>query len=171
MQQVPEEKMEFTHQTPISVTARGSWSPTRKTTLSVGAGPEPFSNVTFAPSTKSVPVIVMSAVVPRGIESGSIFVMRMPSLGAFTVNDVELIGAGASPLDASILVGEELQYIAIGQYDDDSSQVITDAVAWSSSNEGLVSINSTGLATGKAAGVLDITATSTRDWMWTRRSR
>ncbi len=63
---------------------------TSSTKFTVGAGPEPLSNVTFAPSTKPVPVIVMFSVVPRDIKFGTMPMMLMPSLGAFTVNIVEL---------------------------------------------------------------------------------
>jgi len=58
-------------------------------------------------------------------------------------------------------VGSTQQFTATGSYSDSSSADITNSVAWSSSNTGFATIDATnGLATGVAAGLTIITATS-----------
>ena len=63
----------------------------------------------------------------------------------------------ASP--ASLVVGSTQQFIATGTYSDGSIVDITSQVTWASDTTGIVTISSTGLVTGVAAGTADIRAT------------
>ena len=66
-----------------------------------------------------------------------------------------------NPPKASIAVGATLEFTATGIYSDDSKHVITEEVTWKSSDEALVTISSSGLATAnkKVKGDVKITAT------------
>ncbi|HLI03012.1 MAG TPA: Ig-like domain-containing protein, partial [Terracidiphilus sp.] len=65
-----------------------------------------------------------------------------------------------TPATASIAAGATQQYTATGTYSNGSTQNITGAVTWTSSNAAAATINASGLATGVAAGSTTITATS-----------
>ncbi len=65
-----------------------------------------------------------------------------------------------TPGNPSIQVDSTQQFTATGFYSDLSSADITNSVAWSSSNTGFATIDANGLATGVAAGLTTITATS-----------
>jgi len=55
--------------------------------------------------------------------------------------------------------GAVVHYIATGSYSDGSTQNITQAVTWSSSDSTVASVNSNGFATGQGTGSVTITAT------------
>jgi len=63
-----------------------------------------------------------------------------------------------SPANSSIYVGSTQQYVATGQFSDNSVQDLTGTAAWTSSNSGAATINASGLATGVAVGTVTITA-------------
>lgn len=63
-----------------------------------------------------------------------------------------------SPRQASIPAGVQQQFRAFVTFPDDSVREVTDEVLWSSSDEGIASIESSGLAVGKSAGQSRITA-------------
>jgi hypothetical protein len=62
------------------------------------------------------------------------------------------------PASASILVGGTQQFTATAHYSDSSSKIVTSTASWDSSKVDVATLAS-GLATGVAAGVTDITAT------------
>jgi trimeric autotransporter adhesin len=64
-----------------------------------------------------------------------------------------------APSAPSVAAGLTQQMTATAKYSDGSSQDVTKTVTWSSSNNGVATVSSTGLATGKAAGSTTITAT------------
>jgi uncharacterized protein YjdB len=51
-----------------------------------------------------------------------------------------------------------LQFKAIGTYSDNTTQVITKAVTWTSSNSSVATVNGNGLATGQGGGAANISA-------------
>ena len=63
----------------------------------------------------------------------------------------------ASP--ASLVVGSTQQFTATGTYSDSSTADISSQVTWNSDTPTAATISSTGLATGVAAGAVNITAT------------
>jgi hypothetical protein len=76
---------------------------------------------------------------------------------AITAIEVNSSPPATSP---SVEVGQNLQFNAVGTFEDGSPPAdITESVAWNSSNTDVATIDSTGLATGKSAGTADITAT------------
>lgn len=97
--------------------------------------------------------------------AGSVF----PSQGFNSVNywvDVvfrsgappALTSIAVTPSNPSIPAGTTQQFTATGTYADSSTQNITAQVTWGSSNAAAATINSTGLATGVAAGASTISA-------------
>ena len=71
-----------------------------------------------------------------------------------------LVSIEVTPADSLIpALGQTQQFTATGTYSDDTTQDITDQVAWSSTNPSVVTINTTGLATGVSEGGAGINAT------------
>jgi 6-phosphogluconolactonase (cycloisomerase 2 family)/urocanate hydratase len=79
-----------------------------------------------------------------------------------TVTAATLVSIAVTPANPTIYVGATEQYIATGTYTDGSTQVLTSAVTWSSSNMAEATVSnasgSNGLASGTAAGSVTITA-------------
>lgn len=71
-----------------------------------------------------------------------------------------LASIAISPNNASIAKGTSQLLTATGTYKDGSTQNVTASVAWSSSDDSIAAINSTGLATGVTAGSTTIQASS-----------
>ena len=82
------------------------------------------------------------------------------STGLTVTGTPVLVSVAVTPVNPSIVAGTQQQFAATGTYSDGSHQDLTDSAAWTSSNSGVATINSTGLATGVSAGTTTITATS-----------
>lgn len=84
--------------------------------------------------------------------------------GAATVevSSAALVSIDITPFVTSIAKGTELQFTALGNYSDDSTQDLTSQVAWSTSDAGIAAISnaagSHGLGTGTGVGTALITA-------------
>jgi uncharacterized protein YjdB len=76
-----------------------------------------------------------------------------------TVVAANLVSISVTPTPASIAVGTDQQFSAIGSFNDGSTQLLT-SVTWSSSSSSVATINSAGLATAVGTGTANITATS-----------
>src|SRR6185312_3882265 len=80
-----------------------------------------------------------------------------------TVTNAVLRSITVEPATATIARGAHQQYVALGHYSDGTTHVITNAVTWSSSAPGTANIGNSprkrGIATGKKAGAVTITAT------------
>jgi hypothetical protein len=63
-----------------------------------------------------------------------------------------------TPEGGSVETGGTQQLTATAEYSDGSTVDVTNQVTWSSSNEGIASIDEGGLATGKSAGDIEVTA-------------
>jgi DNA-binding beta-propeller fold protein YncE len=74
-----------------------------------------------------------------------------------TLVSVQVIPGNASILSNTLGLNE--QFTAVGSYSDGSTQFLTASVSWSSSNPGVATISSTGLATSTGDGETTITAT------------
>ncbi len=87
------------------------------------------------------------------------------TVGAFadsstlTVVDAHLQSISVTPATATIATGTAVQFSATGIFDDGSTQLLP-SVTWSSSAQNLLTVNSSGLATGVAAGGVTVTAIS-----------
>lgn len=80
-----------------------------------------------------------------------------------TVNSATLNSIQVTPTNPSVALGTTRQFTATGIYSDTTTQDLTAAVTWSSSNTGVALISnapgSSGLTTGIATGAATITAT------------
>ena len=77
----------------------------------------------------------------------------------WTAKNATLVSIGVTPANPNLPQGLTRQFTATGTYSDSSTQDLTAQVAWSSSNTGVATIDSAGLATSVAAGTTTITAT------------
>ena len=71
-----------------------------------------------------------------------------------------LASIAVTPADTTIPKGTTQQFTATGTYSDASTADLTSSVTWSSSDVGVATITSTGLATGLVSGITNISATS-----------
>jgi len=78
--------------------------------------------------------------------------------GTLNVGPAVLQSITISPQNATMGKGTTLQFTATGNYSDSSTQDLTALVTWTSSDSTEVSINSTGLATGRQFGTVTIGA-------------
>jgi hypothetical protein len=85
---------------------------------------------------------------PHITESGSISLTPAPVLVSIAV----------SPATATLGIGQTQQFIATGQYSDQSTQDLTSRVNWVSSNLGVATISPAGLATTAGVGTSNILA-------------
>jgi hypothetical protein len=80
-----------------------------------------------------------------------------------SVTAAVLVSIAVAPADSVVLIAEDLQLAATGDFSDGGQQDLTAAVLWSSSDPAVVSVSnapgSQGLATGLAGGTAAITAT------------
>jgi trimeric autotransporter adhesin len=87
-------------------------------------------------------------------------VFVLSGCGSFFVSGNTLTSISVSPASQTILPGKNQQYSATGRYGDDSTKDITSDVSWHSSNESVVIIDSSGVATGSAIGSATINASA-----------
>ncbi|HTG81696.1 MAG TPA: Ig-like domain-containing protein, partial [Geobacteraceae bacterium] len=71
---------------------------------------------------------------------------------------VTLVSLTITPANPSIAPGTSLQFRVAGTFSDGSAQDMTTSAAWSSSNSGVATITTGGLATAVTAGTTTITA-------------
>lgn len=125
------------------------------------------SLVTWSSSNPSVATINSGNGLAQLLQAGSatITATRASSPGvtgtsALTVSAIVLTSITVTPSAPSIQVSATQQFTAAGVFSDSStSNNVNSQVTWSSSNTGVATINSSGLATGLAAGSTTITAT------------
>lgn len=105
----------------------------------------------------------------QSIQSGSAVITAAfagkTASSLLTVTDAELIGFSINPLDTSVAAGLSQQFTATGVYSDGSTENISRAVIWQSSNSAVASMaanqtDRSGLATALAPGLTEISATS-----------
>ncbi|MEP5566501.1 MAG: Ig-like domain-containing protein [Halioglobus sp.] len=75
-----------------------------------------------------------------------------------TVRLPELVSITVSPPSATTLVGSSASYLATANYEDGTTQDVTNIAAWSSADETIAQVSSQGVATGRAPGVVKIIA-------------
>ncbi|MCZ7358032.1 MAG: DUF2341 domain-containing protein [Candidatus Methanoperedens sp.] len=71
-----------------------------------------------------------------------------------------LVSIAVTPVNPTIALGQNKQFNANGTYSDGSTKDITASATWSSSNTSVATIDASGLATSKAIGNSQITASS-----------
>jgi hypothetical protein len=81
---------------------------------------------------------------------------------AFTVTAAALTGITVTPAGSATALGYTRQFTATGNYSDNTTQDLTSAVTWSSTDVGIATVSNTGgsngLATSAGVGQCDITA-------------
>ena len=80
-------------------------------------------------------------------------------MGAYEYQGPIMSMIAVTPVDPSILIGTSQQFTAIANYTDGSPQDVTTQAMWTSSDTGVATINTNGLATGISTGVTIISAT------------
>ncbi len=71
---------------------------------------------------------------------------------SLTVTAATLVSIAVTPANTSIATGATLQFKATGTFSDNSTQDLTSAVTWASSNSAAVTISASGLAKGITSG-------------------
>ncbi|HTU41304.1 MAG TPA: Ig-like domain-containing protein [Candidatus Aquilonibacter sp.] len=147
----------------ISMGATQQFTATAK--YSDGSTANVSSTVTWTVGSSSIATIKASGLL-TAVASGSTTVTASlsgttgsASLDVETVTVTKtLTSISVTPPTASINIGANQQYTATGKYSDGSTGSV--AVTWSTSSASIATINSSGLATGVAAGSITVTATS-----------
>jgi trimeric autotransporter adhesin len=140
---------------------------TAKGNFSDGSSKDLTSQVTWKSSAPSVATINLNGVIglAKAVAPGSATISASMSgvsgTSTLTVTNATLLSITVTPAAASIDVGTQQQFTALGKFDDGTSQDISNVVNWSSSS-GIASIATrSGLATGNTTGTTTITATFT----------
>lgn len=88
------------------------------------------------------------------------FIARVGGAGSAPPPDEPaLVSIDVTPNTPTVQVAATQQMTATGTYDDAATDDLTGAVTWSSSDEGVATVDSAGLVTGVAEGTATITAT------------
>jgi uncharacterized protein YjdB len=130
-------------------------------TYSDGTSQDLASGVAWTSSSLAVATIDNSGLattVAAGSTTITATVGSFTDTTALTVVPAHLVSIAVSPATQSIAVGTTLQFTAVGSFDDGSTQLLT-SLTWSSSSNGVASVDSTGFATSTGTGTATITAT------------
>lgn len=73
---------------------------------------------------------------------------------------VQLLTIAVTPLNTSVPLGRQQQFLATGSFNNGTSQNVTSSCTWTSSATGVATVNSSGLASSVAQGTTIITAVS-----------
>jgi hypothetical protein len=77
-----------------------------------------------------------------------------------TTSPATLSSITVTPANASINVHGTQQFVAVGNYSDNSNAIITNTASWTSSSTATATVLGTGVATGLATGTTTITASA-----------
>lgn len=91
------------------------------------------------------------------------------NLSLITTSPLSLIDIAITPITSELTLGGTLALSATGQYDNNSSAIITETVTWQSSNTDIAIVNGRGEVTGIAEGTVEISAS--RDGVTSNASR
>ena len=125
--------------------------------FSNGIGSCPYFNVTWTSSNTAVAIVSDTQGVKALTAGVTTLTARSGSITAsntLTVNAPVLDAIAVLPAAPTIAAGTQLQMTAMGTYSDGSQQDITTltGLIWTSATPGAVSVNTTGMARGVAAG-------------------
>ena len=129
----------YTDGTTHDLTNSVSWSSDSAQVLSVGPGGECVAN------TRGTAIISAST---AGVVGKVTLTVSPAALATITI----------SPSNASIPLGSRVQFSAGGIYTDGSTHNLTNSVSWSSSPPGIMTIDASGIATGRTKGPATVTA-------------
>jgi hypothetical protein len=152
--------------TPPSLTVGSTQQFTATGNYSDGSTKNITNQVTWESTSPGIATIT-SGGLANGIAAGSTTIIAALYLVSSTPVNLT-VGSGSMAMLTSIAVtpgnpynlsvGSTQQFTAIGTYSDGSTEDITSAVTWNSSDAGVAIISPNGLATGIADGSTDITA-------------
>lgn len=92
------------------------------------------------------------------VTAGCLSKMTYTTVSTASTSKLVLSSIGLEQISTNLEVGSTMKFIATGIYSDGSTADITSKVTWVNSAPTIVSIDSTGLATGEAVGNANITA-------------
>jgi uncharacterized protein YjdB len=113
-----------------------------------------IATVSTTSPTRGLAHAVASGSVTITATSGSI-----SGTAALNVTSATATSIAVTPVAATVLLGLTQQYKAIATFSDATSQDVTGVATWNSSAPSIVSITTSGLATGKSVGSTAISAT------------
>jgi len=120
------------------------------------------ASVSWGSSTPSVATINTSGLA-TGLAPGQTTITAasgsVSNSAVLTVSTAVLTSIAVNPVNPSVIVGGTQQFTATGTYSDSSTQDLTGTAAWNSSNAGVASVDSSGLASALTAGTTTISAT------------
>jgi trimeric autotransporter adhesin len=119
------------------------------------------TQATWTSSSGSVATVSSSGLATAVTTGSSTITATMGSVSggaSLNVGQAILQSITLSPQNATMGKGTVLQFTATGNYSDNSTQDVTALVTWTSSDSTEVSIDNTGLATGRQFGTVTITA-------------
>jgi len=130
-------------------------------TFSDGSTRDLTGSVTWTSSNTGI-VTITAGGLATGVAAGTATIQAVS--GAINksvtmqVTAAALVSIAVTPANQTIAKGLTQQFIATGTFADNSTQIITSSVAWSSLNTGFATITAGGLATGVGVGTATIQA-------------
>ncbi len=76
------------------------------------------------------------------------------------VDAIELVAIEVYPENASLPVGRDQAFVAVGRFNDESSRELVDGVNWTSTEPSILAIDTHGMATARAVGSAQVIATA-----------
>ncbi len=141
----------------VQLSATGTWSDNSTANInSLAIWSVSDSSIATVSSTGLVTAISTGVVAINAV-SGSFSDSVTVEINAAPVVDLQSINVSASTSSAE--VGEAVQLTAIANYSDNSTDNVTNSVAWSVSDSAVASVSSNGVLTLLGAGVVTVTAT------------
>jgi hypothetical protein len=99
-----------------------------------------------------------------GVAAGSSVITAsfngMTATATATTSPAVLSSITVTPANATVSLQGTQQFVAVGNYSDNSTAVITNSASWTSSSTGNATVLGNGVATGLAAGTATITASA-----------
>lgn len=145
---------------PLSLTVKLDRVPTQpQNVLLASSAPDVASvpdNVTVPAGTSEAGFAVTAA--QEGQAQISASLNGASAQASVTVTPAEVIAIALSPIEHTAYIGDQVPYVAQGTYTDASQRDVTNEVLWSSSDETVATIGTTGMADTYAAGSTQIAA-------------
>jgi uncharacterized protein YjdB len=134
-------------------------------TYTDGSTQDLTSGVAWSSSDPSIAFITATGLV-TGLTQGSTTITAMAGTvsgsAPLTVTAPTLASLAVSPATATLPVGQSLQFAGVGTLTDGTTQDVTSAVTWTSSNALVAGLSAAGLITTLSPGTVTITATHPR---------
>lgn len=129
------------------VTARVQWSSSNEAAARVGRTP---ADNGFVDAVAEGDAVIVARDAESGIEGRTTVFVRG--------SGPQLVGISVTPNPALVPIGGTTQFVATGIFSDGSTSAITTTVQWSSSDEAILKIDASGVASGLAPGSVTVTA-------------